>query len=225
MNKIDTLRMPSKNWQKLYVPLSVFAFFCAMTIFWYFVQKWRFTDFWNFHWNFSIICILGFMSASYVLVRLGQNIMLQKFFLFSFSIASFLFSLFLFLSWGATQIMGLVSVSHYLGYLAIFLIFTASGMIAFINISSDLLRYPSYFFGLVNILYIFLLISKYIFNKIPDTWIFFIDHRLMQPGPIANSNSYTWYIFIGEVIILLIGESFFWALLFNGIEDPFEDHI
>jgi hypothetical protein len=224
MSKIGTLRMPSKNWQKFYVPLSVIAFFCACTLFWYFVQQWRFTDFWSFHWNFSIVFIMGCMSASFGLVRLGQNHLLQKFFLFGFSIASLLFSLFIFLSWGVTQIMGLISITQYMGYLAIFLIFTASGIIAFVY-SSDLLRYPSYFFGLASLLYIILLLSKYIFTNVPYNWNFFINTQFMHHGPISISSSYTWTIFIGEVFILLIGEIVFWSLLFNGIQDPFEDNM
>jgi len=224
MNKIETLRIPSKNWQKLYVPLSVIAFFCAFTFFWYFVQQWRFTDFWSYSWNFSIVCIMGLMSTSFGLVRLGQNRLLQKVFLISFSIACLLFSLFIFIAWGITQIMGGVSTTQYLGYMAIFLIFTVSGVLAFVY-SSDLLRYPSYFFGLANILYIILLLSKYIFNNVPYNWNFFINPQFLQHGPISISSSYTWNIFIGEVIILLIGEVVFWTLLFNGIEDPFEDNI
>ncbi|KPA18343.1 conserved hypothetical protein, membrane [Candidatus Magnetomorum sp. HK-1] len=225
MNKSETFRMPSKNWQKLYVPMGVVTFFFALTFFWYFVQKWRFIDFWSFHWNFSIISILGCMSASYGFVKIGQNNLLQRFFLFGFGISSFAFSTFLFVSWGVTQILGIVSIYQYLGYFAIFILFTASAILAFINISSDFLRYPSYFFGLANIMYICLLISKYIFKKIPYGWIFFIDSHIMQKGALNVADSYTWYIFIGEVIILLLGEVVFWALLFNGIGDPFEDNL
>ncbi|ETR69848.1 MAG: hypothetical protein OMM_03657 [Candidatus Magnetoglobus multicellularis str. Araruama] len=225
MNKIETLRMTSKNWQKLYVPSGVIAFFCAFTFFWYFVQQYRFTNFWSFHWNLSIICIIACMSSSYGLVRLGQNDTLQRFFVFGFGIASFAFSLFLFVSWGVNQILGVIQITHFLGYLSLFTIFTASGVIAFIYMSSDYLRYPSYLFGLVNLVYIALLISKYIFRIIPYNWIFFIDNHLRSQIPINGADPHTWYIFIGEVIILMLGEIVFWALLFNGIEDPFEENM
>jgi len=225
MNKSETFRMPSKSWQKIYVPMGVITFFFAFTFFWYFIQKWRFIDFWSFHWNLSLISIIGCMSASYGLVRIGQNSFLQRFFLFGFGIASFAFSTFLYISWGVTQILGIVSIYQYLGYVAIYILFTASGIIAFINISNDYLRYPSYFIGIVNIVYIGLLITKYIFKIIPYNWIFFIDSHIMKKSTLSVADSYTWYIFIGEVIILLVGEIVFWALLFNGLGDPFEDNL
>jgi hypothetical protein len=225
MNKSEILRIQSKNIQKLYVPMGVTAFFCAFTLFWYFVQQWRFTNFWSIHWNISVIGILASISFSYGLVRLGQHERLQHFFAFGFGIACFLFSLFLYVSWGVNQILGILETSHYLGYTALFVMFTIAGITAFVNISSDYLRYPAYLFGLVNVLYIALLISKYIFKIIPYNWIFFINEHLRSQIPANGLDPHTWYIFIGEVIILLLGEVAFWVLLFNGIDDPFEDNL
>jgi len=225
MNKSETLRIQSKNLQKLYVPMGVIAFFCAFTFFWYFVQQWHFTNFWSFNWNLSVISILASISFSFGLVRLGKHERLQHFFAFGFGIASFLFSLFLFVSWGVNQILGIIEISHYLGYMALFLMFTLAGIITFVYISSDYLRYPAYLFCLVNVIYISLLISKYIFRIIPYNWIFFIDSHLRSQMPTKGMDPHTWYIFIGEVFILLLGEIAFWVLLFNGIDDPFEDNL
>jgi hypothetical protein len=225
MNKPETLRIQSKNVQKLYVPMGVIAFFCAFTFFWYFVQQWRFTNFWSFHWNLSVICILASISFSHGLVTLGQHERLQQFFAFVFGIACFLFSLFLFVSWGVNQILGIIVTAHYLGYMALFIMFTVAGIVFFIYIASDYLRYPAYLFGLVNVLYIALLISKYIFKIIPYNWIFFISDHVRSQMPANGTDPHTWYIFIGEVVILLLGEVAFWVLLFNGIDDPFEDNL
>jgi hypothetical protein len=225
MNKTGILRIQSKNIQKLYVPMGVIAYFCAFTFFWYFVQQWRFTHFWSFHWNLSVISILASISFSYGLVKLGQHERLQLFFAFGFGIACFLFSLFLFVSWGVNQILGIIEISHYLGYMALFVMFTLSGIIAFAHIASDYLRYPSYLFALANILYIALLIYKYLFKIIPYNWIFFINDHLRSQMPDSGLDPHSWYIFIGEVIILLLGEIIFWVLLFNGIEDPFEENL
>jgi len=225
MNKTETMRIQSKNLQKLYVPMGFIAFFCTFTFFWYFVQQWRFTQFWSFHWNLSVISIFASICFSYGLLKLGNHEYLQHFLAFGFGIASFLFSLFLFVSWGVNQILGIIEISYYLGYLALFVMFTVSGIIAFMTLSSDYLRYPSYLFGIVNILYISLLISKYIFKQIPYNWIFFINDHLRSQMLSKGMDSHTWYIFIGEVIILLLGEVAFWVLLFNGIDDPFEDNL
>ncbi len=145
-----------------------------------------FQEFWTFRWLISITFILGLYAAGLSVLGMRENgkpravrSSLGSFYLFV-AIVIYVFL-------GFQQSFGGLKQSAFFGYLMLLALSSGTGMLSLSRASEAYLRFPSYAFGTAGVLYLIMLIKKYVFS-----------------GQVFNLK-----VFLGEVVIIAIGAFFF----------------
>lgn len=151
-----------------------------------FVFSGSLTQFWTTQWFLGIFFIVGLYFLGAGLHRLGGSFQadnVRYIFGFGYLVASLL----IFIVFCNLQAINGLVIANYLGFLSLFII-------ALITATSNLkvrnFLWPSYGYGLSGLIFLFSLIYKYLFIGM----------------------SFYWSIFIGELILLIIG-----VYLFSGL--------
>ena len=152
--------------------------------------------FWTSQWVISLIFVVGLLGVGLGLLNMGGSHESAKGLMVIFGIIYLTTSLFLYLYLSYAQIVGFLSFGNFMGLGVLFLVAFSVGRMCFSVFDSKYLRWPSYGYGTANLLLIFALINKYVFNGFPIYWGI-----------------------VGELVILLTGAGIFLSLYAQSEED------
>jgi hypothetical protein len=152
--------------------------------------------FWTFKWIISIVLMFGLFGAGVGLLNLGGSRGATRAIVTVFGLAFMLAGIVLYCYWAYSQSQGGLDFVSYSGFLVLFIALISVAVACVAAISKEYLKFPSYGFGIADLLFLFRLIQKYIFGN-----------EQFQLGT-----------FLGEVLILLLGAVLFLALFFGSEE-------
>jgi hypothetical protein len=187
---------PAADRQYFVIALGWTALAAAVVLLVEFVSSFRFAAFWTFKWIISIVFMLSLFGAGVGLLNLGGDRRSARVSMTAFGSAFMIAAIILYCIWGYYQSAGGLPFKHYSGFLVVFVVSIGVAAACIGALSHQYLRFPSYGFGVVDCLYLFLLVSKYIFRSVP----------------------FRWDTFLGEIIVLLLGALLFLALYFGSEE-------
>jgi hypothetical protein len=150
----------------------------------------NFHNFWTFGWILSVISICFLYGIGLFFISYGLNEIPEKLVLL-ISLFYIIGSVIIYYNFADLQLNDLLSFSSFFGYLILFVISIVMGILPIALIDKDYLRFPSYIYGIVSLIYIFAIINKYVFQE----------------------NAFT-LNFIGEFLILAISSLLFIGLFF-----------
>jgi len=164
-----------------------------------FIHNYLFLNFWSSQWFISISFIIVLYGSGLALFSIGSKEDSTKTIILIFGVGYILISLVLYLFWGYNLTFRWYhnGLSTFMGYFVLFVVSAGVGIICFNYCSVQYLRFPSYGYGLSNFTYICFLLFKYV-----------IKNRYLQTN-----------IFIGEIILLVIGALLFLILFFTSDSD------
>ena len=166
-----------------------------------FLASFRLEAFWTFKWNLSVVFIFGLFGAGVGLLGTGGSTLSKRVGMTVFGLAFMLTAIVLYCLWGYTHSAGELLFRQYSGFLVLFGALVSVAIACIAAISREYLRFPSYAFGVVDSLYLFLLVRKYIFQDA----------------------AFQWNTFLGEFVVLALGVVLFLTLFFGsegGKENP-----
>jgi hypothetical protein len=158
-----------------------------------FLVCFRLEAFWTFRWILSVVFIFAFFGAGVGLLGVGRSTNSKRISMSVFGLAFMLIAIVLYCFWGHYHSAGELSFRQYSGFLVLFGAFVSVAIVSIAVISREYLRFASYGFGVVDSLYLFILIRKYIFQNSP----------------------FQWYTFLGEFVVLVLGVVLFLTLFFG----------
>lgn len=148
------------------------------------------SEFWTFSWVISIVLItllysIGVGLLTYAYERPPSMPVLAM------GGAYVLGSLIIYLRLGYLQLHGDLDFQAFAAIAVLFVVCAAIGIISIGLVGDVFLRYPGYAYGAANIVFVFMLINKYVFNSSPFSWGF-----------------------LGEALVLVAGGALFVGLFF-----------
>jgi hypothetical protein len=158
-----------------------------------FVASFRLEAFWTFKWIISVVFIFGLFGAGVGLLSAGRSTNSKRISMTVFGLAFMLAAIVLYCFWGYFHSADELSFRQYSGFLVLFGALVSVSIVCIAAISREYLRFASYGFGVVDSLYLFLLVQKYIFQSKP----------------------FQWYTFLGEFVVLVLGVVLFLTLFFG----------
>jgi hypothetical protein len=161
-----------------------------------FVVSFRVEAIWTFKWIISVVLIVALFGAGVGLLGVGRSVNSKRLSMTVFGLAFMVVAVVLYSFWGYYHSAGELSFRHYSGFLVLFGALVSVAIVSIAAISKEYLRFASYGFGVVNSLYLFLLVRKYIF----------------QSAPFRSDT------FFGEFIIFAVGVVLFLTLFFGSDE-------
>jgi hypothetical protein len=161
-----------------------------------FLASFRVEAFWTFKWIISVVLIFGLFGAGVGLLGVGRSTNSKRISMTVFGLAFMLVAIVLYCFWGYYHSAGELSFRHYSGFLILFGALVSVAIVSIAAISKEYLRFASYGFGVVDSLYLFLLVRKYIFQSAP----------------------FQWDTFLGEFVIFALGVLLFLTLFFGSEE-------
>ena len=157
-------------------------------------SQWQ--DFWAFRWLLSVVLLFGLFGAGVGLLNVGRSIRARRLGLATFGLAFMLAAIVLYSIWAYRQVTVGLSFPDYSGFLVLFGALIGAAIASIGAISKESLRFASYGFGVIDAIFLFGLIFKYIFQ----------------------GEAFDLAIFLGEAIVLILGILLFLSLFFGSEE-------
>lgn len=152
-----------------------------------FLVSLNFLEFWTFQWFISIVFIVGLFAGGLGILNMRHKdpadalpMIFGNFYLFA--------AIILYLYMGFYQAAETLTPVQFFGFALLGTVSAATGYLSVKRGPNAYLRFPSYGFGIAGVLYIFLLMFKYVFSGHP--------FRLQ--------------VFLGEVFLILVGAALFY---------------
>ncbi len=152
-----------------------------------FLVSLNFLRFWSFQWGISIVFIVGLFSGGLGILNMRQKgsadavpMIVGNFYLLA-AMALYLFM-------GFYQSAETLNPVQFFGYALLGTVSVATGYLSVRRGARAYLRFPSYGFGISGVLYVFLLMYKYVFS----------------------GHSFRLQVFLGEVFLILVGGALFY---------------
>jgi hypothetical protein len=179
--------MPKEKEKNLFIiAMGWIAYLADLLTLGQFVFSGNLKYFWTTQWFLGIFFILGLYFIGWGLHSLGGSIRADSI-RYTFGVGYMIASLLIYINYCSLQTTNGLAIADYLGFLSLFVITLVT---ATLNLKVGHLLLPSYGYAMSSLIFAFTLIYKYIFT----------------------GKSFYWSIFIGELILLLIG-----AYLFSGL--------
>lgn len=141
-------------------------------------------EFWSFSWIMSIVLITMLYAIGVGLLSYGYDNTPEKPILFLGGLY-IIGAQIIYLRWGYLQIGEELNFQSYSAITILFLLCTAIGLISIGVANEKYLRFPSYAYGVANIIFVFMLINKYVFSSNPFHWGFLGEALILIAGGIA----------------------------------------
>lgn len=141
-------------------------------------------EFWTFSWVISIVLISLLYAIGVGLISYGYNKTPEKPIL-ALGGAYVVGALIIYLRWGYLQLDGELDFKSFSAITVLFLVCSAIGIISIAISNEKYLRFPSYAYGVVNIIFLFMLINKYVFSSALFQWGFLGEALILVVGGIA----------------------------------------
>jgi hypothetical protein len=187
---------PASDRQYFVIAIGWTALLAHLVILGQFLYGFRPEAFWSFKWIISIVFMFGLFGAAVGLLNLGGSTRTSRVIVSVFGSAFLVAAIVLYCYWAYSQSTGGLDLVRYSGFLVLFGALIGVAVACIATISKDYLRFPSYGFGIADLLFLFRLIQKYIFGA--------------EQARLGT--------FLGEILLLLLGAIFFLALYFGSEE-------
>lgn len=154
-----------------------------------FLVSLNFLRFWSFHWFISIVFIVGLFAGGLGILNMRQKdpaaaipMIFGNFYLFA--------GIILYLFMGFYQTAESLTPVQFFGFALLGTVAVGTGFLSVQRGADPYLRFPAYGFGIAGVLYIFLLMYKYVFSGHP----------------------FRFQVFLGEVFLIFVGGALFYTL-------------
>lgn len=180
----------NKGHNRFLIATALSAYLADAITIWLFILEKIFLEFWTFRWIAGLCFIIAFLYAGGALLRLGGQTVAAKKAIVIFGSFYLLCSFIIYAYFGYQQVVNGISWDDYLGYLVILAVLCVIGISSLKLFTEDkYLQIPAYGFVILDLIFSFALVHKYV----------------------AKAEPFILSVFVGEVLILGIG-----ALLFMG---------